>query len=63
MAPASDPDGGAVAQSSRLTPLIDPTSTSRWSVEIHDGGMLSTGTNGILATPLGEITEIDAPNT
>jgi hypothetical protein len=43
--------------------LIVPTSTSRWSLEIHDGGIVSAGTYGIRSRPAGEVTEIDGPNT
>ena len=54
---------GAAAQSCRLTPAIEPTSTSRWFAEIQDGGIVSVGAKGIRGTPLGETTDSDAPKT
>ena len=59
----SEPAAREPSQSCRLAPPIVPTSTSRWSVEIHDGGMLSAAPNGILATPPGARTVIDGPKT
>ena len=49
----SEPAASEPSQSCRFAPPIVPTSTSRWSVEIHEGGMLSAGPKGIRATPPG----------
>ena len=63
IAPRSDPAGRRRRRAGGSTPLIDPTSTSRWSVEIHDGGMLSAGAKGIRPSPPGETTVSDGPKT
>ncbi len=63
IAPRRDPAGSVPSQSWRLAPATVPTSTSRWFAEIHDGGMLSEGENGIGPTPPGATTVIAGPKT
>ncbi len=59
----SEPAPSEPSQSWRFAPPIVPTSTSRWSVEIHEGGMVSAGPNGMRATPPGARTVIEGPKT
>src|SRR5262245_3762596 len=64
IAPRSDPAGsaGPSPQSKRLAPPMVPTSTSRWSVVVQEGGMSRVGTKAIRPRS-GETTEMDSPNT
>ena len=60
-APRSEPPCAA-SQSCPFTPAIEPTSTSRWFAEIHDGGTASVGANGIRGARLARRPGSDGPN-